>query len=108
MSPTPTARLFKLSPDLWAKLEAIAAANGTLAATGPTAGQPSVHALLGAIAAGDLVVVSAETAKTMVEALADMEQTITAFGTIAKVDTTQNFVNHLDRVLTVLFDKRPT
>lgn len=26
MSPTPTARLFKLSPDLWAKLEAIAAA----------------------------------------------------------------------------------
>lgn len=58
MSPTPTARLFKLSPDLWAKLEAIAAANGTLAATGPTAGQPSVHALLGAIAAGDLVVIA--------------------------------------------------
>jgi hypothetical protein len=56
MTPTPTARLFKLAPDLWAKLEAIAAANGTLAATGPTAGQPSVHALLGAIAAGDLVV----------------------------------------------------
>lgn len=53
---TPTARLFKLSPDAWANLEALAAKHQTLAATGPTAGQPSVHALLGAIAAGELVI----------------------------------------------------
>jgi hypothetical protein len=61
MTPTPTARLFKLAPELWANLEAIAAQHGTLAATGPTAGQPSVHALLGAIAAGELAVLDANT-----------------------------------------------
>lgn len=65
MTPTPTARLFKLAPDLWANLEAIAAANGTLAATGPTAGQPSVHALLGAIAAGELVVVDKDSLRVI-------------------------------------------
>ena len=59
---TPTARLFKLAPDLWANLEALADQHQTLAASGPTAGQPSVHALLGAIAAGELVIVAKEVA----------------------------------------------
>lgn len=66
---TPTARLFKLAPDLWANLEALAAEHETLAASGPTAGKPSVHALLGAIAAGDLVIVAKATHAGMIEVL---------------------------------------
>lgn len=69
---TPTARLFKLAPDLWANLEALAAEHQTLAASGPTAGQPSVHALLGSIAAGDIVLVEKDRLRAIDIALEDL------------------------------------